>query len=584
MSAIAGLLRTDRHAVEVEPAERMAAALGRQGDDDSYRSPDGRAVLAVAGAPLLANETHDIWLVLDGEIINHRPLRHTLELLGHRFRGSSAAEVALHAYEQWQLDFPAHLHGAFALALWDDRRDRLVLVRDRLGCRPLFVARHRGRLGFASGIGALLDGLELPRRLDPTALAHYLTLGCVPAPATLVAGVTALAAGEMLVAGRDGGPHRHRWRELLRGGTPPLRPLPAERHAGNLRTLLECAVADRLEGDRSVGLWLTPEPASGAIAAIVTRLTGTAPPAVMVGEVGEASEESSAAFAAMHGLAAAACLEPAELRLSAADLAAAVPAMIGAMVAPVAAPELVPAWFATAALARMGVGGVLAHAGASQVLLDAPAYGPLRPRGWGRLRRWLTRPVRALPSPLFTNAAAGLVTLELPPLSPALPALPAWLGHDALAVAGVDDLALRVVDGIAPAMSGAAAAHAVSMRLPFLDAALVDYAFGVPSRVRANPRLLGDLVPAAMAGRPPPALPLASWLAGPLGEMVTERAARWPVLERAAVAALVDIHRADPFHATRLWAVLVLAEWCLGLGLDQVAPADATAELVYSRS
>ncbi|MGE5516059.1 MAG: asparagine synthetase B family protein [Bacteroidota bacterium] len=581
MSAIAGLLRTDRHAVEVEPAERMAAVLGRPGDDDSYRSPDGRAALAVAGAPLLANETHDIWLVLDGEILNYRPLRHTLELLGHRFRGTSPAEVALHAYEQWELDFPAHLHGAFALALWDDRRDRLVLARDRLGCKPLFVARHRGRLGFASGIGAVLAGLDLPRRLDPTALAHYLTLGSVPAPATLVAGVSALAAGEVLVVGRDGGPRRHRWRDLLPGGTPPLRGLPAERHAGNLRTLLECAVADRLEGARGVGLWLTPEPASGAIAAIVTRLTGASPPSVMVGAAGE----DSPAIAAMRGLAAAARLDPAELRLSAADVAAAVPAMVGAMVAPVAAPELVPAWFATAALAHSRVGAVLAHGGAGQVLLDAPAYGALRPRGWGRLRRWLTAPARALPAPLFTNAATGLVTLELPAAPPALPTLPAWLGNDALAVAGVDDLTLRVVDGAAPAMAAIAGAHAVSMRLPFLDAALVDYALGVPSRVRANPRLLGDLVPAAVtAGRPPPALPLASWLAGPLGELVIERAARWPVLERAAVAALVEVHRADPIHATRLWAVLVLAEWCLGLGLDQVAPADSSVELVYSRS
>ena len=102
MSAIAGLLCVDRHVTDADPAERMAAALSwrRGGEDGSYRSPDGRAALA-GTAPPLTNETHDIWLVLDGEILNARARRHTLELLGHRFRTPLDAEVALHAYEQW---------------------------------------------------------------------------------------------------------------------------------------------------------------------------------------------------------------------------------------------------------------------------------------------------------------------------------------------------------------------------------------------------------------------------------------------------------------------------------------------------
>lgn len=583
MSAIAGLLRTDRHAVEVEPAERMAAALGRREsrDDGSYRSPDGRAALAARGAPLLSNHTHDIWLALDGEIHNHRPLRHTLELLGHRFRGESAAEVALHAYEQWELDFTAHLHGAFALALWDDRRDRLVLARDRLGRKPLFVARHRGRLGFASGIGALLDGMDLPRRLDPAALHHYLTLGCVPAPTTLVAGISALAAGEMLVAGRDGGPHRHRWRDLAPGGgtVPPQRALPAERHAGNLRTLMECAVADRLAEDGGMALWLTPEPASGALAAIATRLAGAAAPAVVVGD-----RDDGAAFATMHALAAFARLDPVEVRLSPAEVVEALPRLIVGLASPVATAEILSAWFAAEAAAHSRLRTLLAPVGAGQILLDRPTYAPLRPHGWRRFLHWLAAPARALPSPLFA-APTGLLALELPPQTLALPSMPGWLAEDVLAAAGADDLALRVADGDALALDSMAQAHGLTARLPFLDEALVDYALAVPGRVRAHPRLLGDLVPAGLLGRRvPPALPLAQWLAGDLGRLLVERAARWPVLERRAVASLMESHRANPVHADRLWALLVLAEWCAGLGLDDVAPANAGAELVYSRS
>jgi asparagine synthase (glutamine-hydrolysing) len=488
--------------------------------------------------------------------------------------------VALHAYAQWELDFAAHLHGAFALALWDDRRDRLVLARDRLGGKPLFVARHRGRLGFASTVAALLDEMELPRRLDPVALARYLAVGCVPAPATLVAGISALAPGEMLVAGRDGGPHRHRWRDLVAGGTaaPALRGLPPDRHAGNLRTLLECAVADRLGSDGRTGVWLTPDPASGAMAAVVSRLTGTVPPSVMV------AAEDGAALSAMRGLAAAAGLDPVEVRCGPAELADALPGLVAAMPAPVAMPEAVPAWFAAAVLARGRVSAVLAHGGAGQVLLDAPAYAPLRPRGWRRFLRWLAAPARALPSPLFGAEMVALLDVELPQAVPQLPPLPGWLAEDALAVAGMDDLVLRVADGIAPAVDAAAQAHGLNVRLPFLDEALVDYALVVPGRVRANPRVLGDLVPAGVQARPlPPALPLAAWLAGPLGEVVEQRAERWPLLNRAAVAALLAAHRANPVHGGQLWALLVLAEWCAGLGLDGIAPAEAGAELVYSR-
>lgn len=591
MSAIAGLLCLDRPGLDGDPAERMAASPGRRSHEGgSYRSPDGRAALA-ATTPPLANETHDIWLVLDGEIVNYRPLRHTLELLGHRFRSESDAEVALHAYEQWQLDFPAHLHGAFALALWDDRHDRLVLARDRLGRKPLFVASHRGRLGFASGIGALLDELALPRRLDPVALSRYLTLGVVPAPATLVAGVAKLAAGEMLVAGRGVSPFRRRWRDLVpnQGFAVTMRPLPAERHAGNLRTMLECAVADRLGGGR-IGLWLTPAAGSGAVAAIASRLTGASLPAVAVSD-----NPDGDAAAAMRSLARVAGIQASELQVGVADVAAALPALIGAMAEPVASTALVAAWFAAAGLAQARVGAVLTATGGEEVMVSHPAYAPFRRAGWHDLLRWLSgaprRFRRGLPPALrpFRHPAAGLLRVGLPVERPLpLAVLPDWLGRDALAVAGLDDLVLRMADGVAPGLDGVVQAHGLEARLPFLDDTLADYALAIPGRVRgpaALRRMLGDLVPPASLSRAAPAsaLPLAAWLAGSLGETVAEQAARWPLLDKAAVAALLAAHRSAPIHGDGLWALLVLAQWCAGLGLDQIAEADGAGELVHSR-
>lgn len=585
MSAIAGLVRLDRHALESEPAERMVARLGWRGggDESAYRSPDGRAALA-ASAALLTNETHDIWLALDGGIVNHRTLRHTLELLGHRFRTTSDAEVALHAYEQWELDFAAHLRGAFALALWDDRRDRLVLARDRLGRKPLFLARHRDRLGFASGMAALLAEMGLPRRLDPTALGQYLTYGVVPAPATLVAGVSLLGAGEMLVADRAAPPRRRLWRGLApAGGAPALRPLPLDRHAGNLRTLLDCAVADRLDGEARAGVWLGPDPASGALAAIATRLAGAAPPVVAV-----AAQGDQAAVAELRALAAAAGIEPDMAWVEPAALAAALPAMVECMVSPVASPALPAAWFAAGGLARLRARGILAGTGGAEILLSHPAYG------LGCWHRLLAPPRRQRPGvpPALRPDAAALLDLPLPPPLP-LAALPDWLADDGAAVIGLDDLALRLADGLAPGLDGLAQAHGLEARLPFLDEALVDYALAVPGRIRApllTPRrflrrVLGDLVPAASVVRPPPpALPLARWLTGPLGEVVAERAARWPLVNRAALDEMLAAHGRDPVHGAALWALLVLAEWCAGLGLDQVAEAADPPELAHSRS
>ncbi|HLO77523.1 MAG TPA: asparagine synthetase B, partial [Magnetospirillum sp.] len=465
MSAIAGLLCLDRQSIDADPAERMAAALGWRGgaEDGCYRSPEGRAVLAarpLAGtAQPLTNETHDVWLVLDGEIHNHRELRHTLTLLGHRFRSGSDVEVALHAYEQWDLDFPTHLHGAFALALWDDRRDRLVLARDRLGRKPLFVARHRGRLGFASGIGALMDELDLPRRLDPVALSHYLTVGTVPAPATLVAGISLLGGGEMLVCERGQTPRRRRWRWLTPDGSraAAMRPLPAERHAGNLRTLLECAVADRLGSDGRAGVYLAPSAASGAIAAIATRLTGTPPATVAV-----CDDPHGAAAAEVQRLAQAAGVQPDLIRVSAGDVAAALPALVGRMVAPVASPAAVPTWFAAARSAPTRPGALLADGGAEELLLTRPAYAPYRCGPWRRLWQTLLparrRPLEQNLPPglrLFRDDVAPLLEVAVPAAVPLGPPLPDWLAGDRLGAVGVYDLALRVADGAAPAWDAA---------------------------------------------------------------------------------------------------------------------------------
>src|SRR3954453_1468342 len=188
MCGICGLLGRD--APDPGLVERMNAAIVHRGPDHASVTPFGRAVLAYrrlaivdlhTGDQPVASERGDIVCVFNGERYNFRELRRELESLGHEIGGTGDTPLIPHAYEQWGLDFPRHLEGMFAIALWDRTRERLVLVRDRLGKKPLLYARlPDGSLAFASETKALLQLPGLGRELDLEQLDAYLALQYVP--------------------------------------------------------------------------------------------------------------------------------------------------------------------------------------------------------------------------------------------------------------------------------------------------------------------------------------------------------------------------------------------------------------------
>ena len=151
------------------------------------------SIIDVAGGHQpISNEDGTVWVVCNGEIYNYQELRHRLEAAGHRFQTHSDTEVLVHLYEEEGIDFPAHLNGMFALALWDERRGRLLLARDRLGQKPLIYRHEGGRLLFASEMKSLLEVPGVSRQLDPQALDLYLTYGYVPHPHTIFRGIRKL--------------------------------------------------------------------------------------------------------------------------------------------------------------------------------------------------------------------------------------------------------------------------------------------------------------------------------------------------------------------------------------------------------
>ena len=182
----------------------MLPALYHRGPDGSgvYLAPNQRIGLGhtrlsiidlAGGAQPLHNEDQSVWVTFNGEIFNYVELRKDLIKQGHSFHTHSDTEVIVHAYEQYGDDFVRHLNGQFAIALWDNNKQRLLLVRDRAGILPLFYTRQGDRLLFASEIKALLPQLPEAPRISPAALDQIFTFWAARSPNTLFEDIFAVS-------------------------------------------------------------------------------------------------------------------------------------------------------------------------------------------------------------------------------------------------------------------------------------------------------------------------------------------------------------------------------------------------------
>jgi asparagine synthase (glutamine-hydrolysing) len=186
----------------LDQLSRMAGALLHRGPDEVGAYRDARAGLAhtrlsiidlATGQQPLCNEDGTLWLVFNGEIFNYLELRAELVALGHRFRTQSDTEVVVHAYETWGNEAFARFNGQFAIALWNTRRQALVLARDPVGILPLYFCEHGGRLYFASEIKAIFAAdRDIPRELDPAGLGESFTLWSVVPPQSIFRGIREL--------------------------------------------------------------------------------------------------------------------------------------------------------------------------------------------------------------------------------------------------------------------------------------------------------------------------------------------------------------------------------------------------------
>jgi asparagine synthase (glutamine-hydrolysing) len=276
---IAGELATNG-APDREAVGRMAATMCDRGPDgDGAWARDGVALahrrlkiidLSSAGDQPMTDVDLGLTIVFNGCIYNHRGLRAELERAGHRFASASDTEVILKAYAEWGTRCVERFAGMFAFVICEHGSGRLILARDRLGIKPLYLAERPGRLRFASTLPALLAAGDVDTTLDPVALHHYLSWhAVVPAPRTILRGVRKLAPATVMVVEPGGSSTSERYWRAQHRRRPEHADWSAADWAEAVRTALNTAVQRRMVADVPVGVLLSGGLDSSLIVALL---------------------------------------------------------------------------------------------------------------------------------------------------------------------------------------------------------------------------------------------------------------------------------------------------------------------------
>jgi len=279
MCGICGIYDTyQRNRIDKEILQRMCDVLAHRGPDDEGIFVDkniglGHRRLSIidlaGGHQPIHNEDNSIWIVFNGEIYNHCELRDKLESRGHRYYTLSDTESIIHAYEEWKDDCVKELRGMFAFGIWDSKKKKLLLARDRLGVKPVYYIFKNGRLVFASEIKSILQDKNITREVNPKALNNYLTLQYVPATETMFKEINKLLPGYILIATIGEIKIKRYWDSKLSEGELGKN---EDYYSQRLLELLKESVKLRLISDVPLGAFLSGGIDSGTIVGLMSEL------------------------------------------------------------------------------------------------------------------------------------------------------------------------------------------------------------------------------------------------------------------------------------------------------------------------
>jgi asparagine synthase (glutamine-hydrolysing) len=280
MCGIAGKLVFDPEArIDRAEIETMLIPIAHRGPDSQGVHLDRNAGLGhcrlsiidvEGGSQPMANEDESVWIVFNGEIYNFQSLRQDLLARGHVFRSRTDTEVIIHLYEEHGTDCLKYLRGMFAFAIWDAKRRRLFMARDRVGIKPLYYCRNQNALYFASELKAVIADAEVPREINHAAIRQFLSFHYVPGEDTLFRAVKKLPPGHFLLA-QDGNVTVQRYWDLK--FSRERWPKTFDETAGELRELLGSTVRDHMIADVPVGVLLSGGVDSSAVLSFAVQGT-----------------------------------------------------------------------------------------------------------------------------------------------------------------------------------------------------------------------------------------------------------------------------------------------------------------------
>lgn len=606
MCGIAGAVGSGPRRLEAVRA--LAARLVHRGPDDYGEFDDSDCSLAIrrlsiidiaGGHQPLFNEDKRIVSVCNGELYNFQDLRRRLEVKGHTFRTRSDVEIVGHGYEEWGDAFLDEINGMFAVALWDARRRRLLLARDRVGKKPLYYARRERGLLFSSELRSLLAFPGGAWDVDTDACRAFLALGHMPSDRTPIEGIRRLPPGHSLVWEQGDISVRPYW--AAAAADPPRTIAEADLA---LRDLLASAVSLRLISDVPVGAFLSGGLDSSIVVAMAARELGARVPTFSISFPGYADydEASYAKEVATY------CgCEHEQIDVDPSGFLE-VGETMWDLDEPLSDPAALPTLLLSKG-AKRRVTVALTGEGADEVFggydrywlslrgarfaARLPGLGALAGAGLallglrgasdGRAARTLRAAAEgaadavAWSRSLASAAAVGRVA----GWSKGTAAEPAHLGAPfngaALQAIQHDDLATHLANGLLVKVDRMTMATSLEARCPYLDYRVVEFGLGLPEawKIRGREskvllrRLGASLLPAGIAARHKHTfrVPLGEWLRGPLrgflDELLTSEAlADLGIVDKTVVSRLVLWHlrgRADFSRA--LWALVTLERW-----------------------
>jgi asparagine synthase (glutamine-hydrolysing) len=615
MCGIAGTVSTGH--VDGDLVRRMCEVIVHRGPDgmgfhDSEHAVLGMRRLAIIDVPggrqPVYNEDRTVTAVFNGEIYNYVELREELRRRGHRFTTAGDTECLVHLYEEFGEDLVHRLRGMFAFALWDCKKRRLLLARDRVGKKPLYWRPDGASLSFGSELKSLVQDPAVRREVDPVALDHYLTYQYVPAPWSIYRGIRKLPPGHLL-RWQDG---RSELRRYWRLDSRPRRGVREEEAVEQLRDLLLDATRVRMVSERPLGAFLSGGIDSSLIVAAMARqATGR----VKTFSIGfDAREFDERRFARMVAERYDTDHHDIVVNASAVDL---LPTLAWHFDEPFADSSAIPSFY----LAKMsrehvtvvmnGDGGDESFGGYRRYLAMEKAERITVPPV---IRPWLDRmgaalAARSAPTSRLRNLGRVVELLGQPPtrryarlMSYFTPENRAALYTDALReqLAGVDSYRLideAIAGSRAQTHTGAVMdadvntylpgdllvkvdittmANSLEARSPLLDHHLMEWAAGIPAdlKVRSGTtkyllkKAVAEWLPTELITRPKMGfgVPLAKWLRTDLRELswdlLTDQTARSRGFFRAeAVTELLRKHAAGHDHGTRIWALVQFELW-----------------------